>query len=388
MSECQVYFLALETASDIEKLKSLELTWIWFHEATEILEQVFDVASDRIKRYPRQEDGGSNVWKIMLDYNPPDQEHWLYKTFEVTRPKGYRLWKQPPALIKDDAGPLVSVNGTRYRVNPHADNLRNLDPTYYDIGKKSDRYVRIYYLNEYGFAENTTPVYDSYADNFHYAGRELPVYPGLPLLLGCDFGITPSAAIAQYSPKGQLRVLDEVLPDFERGMGIAQLIATRLKPHIAQHYPGLTIRGWGDPNGTRRADANERTCFDELNSKDGFGRGAFKPAPFQRDNLAARKGAVDYFLNRNIGGEPAFLLSSRCPMLRAGFLGKYHFKRFEKAGQSGHTAQEPEKNDHSQIHDALQYLCQGVQGKPAVDNWAAVAASVEQYNQRLNPYTG
>ncbi|MDE2096910.1 MAG: phage terminase large subunit [Patescibacteria group bacterium] len=387
--DCQVYFLALETIGDIEKLKSLELTWIWFHEATEILEQVFDVATDRIKRFPRQEDGGSNCWKIMLDYNPPDQEHWLYKTFEVMKPKGYRLWNQPAALIKDDSGPLVSVNGTRYRVNPLADNLEHLDATYYDIGKKSDRFVRIYYLNEYGFAENTTPVYEAYNDRMHYAGRELAVYERLPLLMGVDFGMTPAAVLAQFSPRGQLRVLDEVLPDFERGMGIRQFILTRLKPHIAQHYPGLTIRGWGDPNGVKRSDANERTCFDELNSPDGFGRGSFRPAPFQRHNLSARTQAVTNHLTRLIDGEPAFLLSSRCPMVRAGFLGKYHFARFEKAGQSGRTAEEPVKNDHSHPHDALQYLCQGIEGRKTEDTWAQTAAAVERYNQyHLNAYAG
>jgi hypothetical protein len=46
-------------------------------------------------------------------------------------------------------------------------------------------------------------------------------------------------------------------------------------------------------------------------------------------------------------------------MLREGFLGGYHFRKFRSTDKAASTkyAESPDKNEYSHIHDALQYGC-------------------------------
>ena len=71
-----------------------------------------------------------------------------------------------------------------------------------------------------------------------------------------------------------------------------------------------------------------------------------------------RREAVAGALNRMVDGQPGFLLSPACNILRKGFAGGYHYKRVRVAGDERHHDR-PDKNSYSHPHDALQYLLSG-----------------------------
>jgi hypothetical protein len=58
-------------------------------------------------------------------------------------------------------------------------------------------------------------------------------------------------------------------------------------------------------------------------------------------------------LNTLREGKPQFQISPRCEMLRKGFLGRYRRVRISGSAERYHD--EPEKNEYSHPHDALQY---------------------------------
>jgi hypothetical protein len=67
-------------------------------------------------------------------------------------------------------------------------------------------------------------------------------------------------------------------------------------------------------------------------------------------------------LNTLRNGKPQLQLHPRCTMLRKGFRGRYQFRRVKIAGSAERYQDEPEKNEYSHPHDALQYICTRVFG--------------------------
>jgi hypothetical protein len=63
-------------------------------------------------------------------------------------------------------------------------------------------------------------------------------------------------------------------------------------------------------------------------------------------------------LNRAVDGEAGLLLSPKCKVLRKGFISGYHYKLL-RTGDGSQTHSEPNKNEYSHPHDALQYLLLG-----------------------------
>ena len=375
--DMEVFFIGLENDTDVKKLKSLELSWIWFHEAAEISEEIFRMGTGRVDRFPARRDGGCTRPAVFMDYNAVDSDHWLYRLAEEIRPKNAEFFKQPPALVEDSAGEIESVQGTRYAINPEADNLENLSKNYYsNTGQgKEDSWIKVFLMNQYGFIQDGRPVHPAYRDNLHFADKELPVYRGLPLLLGFDFGLNPSCVFVQFTPKGQLRVIDELPGEG----GVEQFINDRLKPHIAQFYHGMENHGWGDPQGVEQAATNEKTCFHALKEA-GFD---ILPAPVPGNDFGTRKLALDKFLSRLVDGEPAVLISSRCRTIRAGLAGKYRFARKRVPGESGIFRDEPHKNNYSHLCEALHYVTLGIAG--GTEKKVDLLAVVRDYNRTLGP---
>jgi hypothetical protein len=52
------------------------------------------------------------------------------------------------------------------------------------------------------------------------------------------------------------------------------------------------------------------------------------------------------------------LVSPACKVLRKGFAGGYHYRRLKVAGDDRYQDQ-PNKNEFSHVHDALQYALSG-----------------------------
>lgn len=356
--ELEVLFIALDIDAQVKKLLSMELTGAFISEAREVRWSTVEALLERIGRFPPQRMGGPTWSGLIMESNPPDDDHWLYTKAEIERPEGWEFFRQPGA---------VRWTGERWEFNPEAENVENhkLGREYWmrQIPGKTHERIRVYLGGEYGSMFTGRPVYSTWKDVMHASRKPLPVLRGLPLLLGWDFGLTPACVAAQLTPFGQLRVLREWVSD--GNMGLQQLIDV-VKPDLVNKFPGLQTQSWPDPAGRIRyqGDVLTPTCEDILRAN------GFPVMRTPTNEFTVRREAVLWFLGRMVeDGAPAFLLDPSCRLLRKGFNGGYRFSRVSISGDERYK-DVPDKNEFSHVHDALQYLALGarypqgaVQGK-------------------------
>ncbi len=330
----EIIFLALDGEDDIKKLMSLECTGIFFNELRFIDEAIFREASTRPGRYPRKLDGGPTWHGIIADTNPPDDAHWIYKLVEESKPSNLRMYYQPSGVSED------------------AENTGNLPPGYYQnmmIGKTQE-WVNVYVHGKYGYMQEGKTVYqDVWNDDFHFAKKPINLIPARPLIGGIDAsGRSPAAVVLQTTPKGQTQVLWELCGSDVGAVSFSKL----LRQQIALEFPQNNIRWWGDPAGAFKTQNDERTYFEILR-----GEGIIvSPSPGFR--TGERIEGVISILSRNIGGEPALLVGPECKTLRKGFNGGYRYRKIGTSGSAKYTP-EPDKNEYSHPHEALQYAIAG-----------------------------
>ncbi|OGO93502.1 MAG: hypothetical protein A3F10_05620 [Coxiella sp. RIFCSPHIGHO2_12_FULL_42_15] len=339
--DLQVWFLSMDKPKDVKKLLSLETTGVWINEARELPKAILDAATQRCGRYPPKMQGGASWFGVIMDTNPPDQDHWIYKQFEEQNISGFSIYKYPPAIIE--------VNG-HYQLNPLAENTSNLNAQYYlnQAKGKTKEWIKVYLQGEYGSVSDGKPVYPEYVDRVHCV-KDLKALPNIPLLLCWDFGLTPACVILQLTPHGQIRVLDELNAE---KTGIKTFAEHGVKPFLATHYAGFECEtGQADPAGLAGSQTDESmTCIGVLNEL-GFITNAAWTNDFSR-----RRNAVAHFLTQLVDGEPGLVISDRCQRLRQGFLGRYCFERIQVIGDERYKDQ-PTKNQFSHAQDALQYGC-------------------------------
>ena len=122
----EVIFLALDKPEDQKKLLSFEVTGIFFNEARQIEYDIVKAALGRVGRYPAKKDKPEHIpdeqwptWSgILLDTNPPDDNHWYYKAAEedtwaidrngdpvdpatIPATRQWKFWQQPSGLSDD-----------------------------------------------------------------------------------------------------------------------------------------------------------------------------------------------------------------------------------------------------------------------------------------------
>jgi len=359
--QIEVLFRALDRPDQVSNLLSLELTGAWFNEAREIPKAIIEAMDGRIDRYPAVKDGGCTWTGIIMDTNPPDDDSYLYKMFEVVRPEGWEVFKQPSGL------------------SAQAENTKHLSKNYYtNLARgKDEMYVRVYIHGQYGFMVSGKPVFTNYNDSVHCAKRILEPVKGLPLVIGLDFGLQPACTIGQVTPFGQLRILDELVSD---GMAIKQFAINQILPLLRTKYWGYDIVGYGDPAGSARSQTDESTCFDVLHSAE-IGLQNVISAP--TNSIVARVSAVDNFLCKMVNGEPGLLLSPNCRYLRKAFNGDYHYA-LEKSFRGGQQEAKdmPVKNFSSHIMDSCEYLCLYIDEKQEYDKQKK--ALLSRLNQRAH----
>lgn len=344
--DLELFFIALDSPKDARKLLSLELTGAWVNEAREVPLSIIDAITSRLDRYPSKVDGGASWTGLIMDTNPPDEDHWWYKYAEEETPSNWKFFKQPPALVKHPT--------EGYMPNPKAENIVNHNNGYgyylKMLGGKSEEWIKVYVLGQYGSIMEGKAVYPEYNDDLHCSKYELKPFSNLPIVCGFDFGLTPACAFCQVTPRGALRVLDELV---SQDMGIRQFMRDIFMPRVREKYNEWHEQGniliIGDPAGAQRAQADaEITCFEEIRS---FG---FEAEPAESNAFLTRREAVATYMLRMSDGNPSFQLSPTCKQLRKGFLGGYHYARLNVIGQEKFK-DSPEKNMFSHVQDALQY---------------------------------
>ena len=355
--ELEVIFLALDRPEDVKKLLSLECTGIWFNEAREILKEIVDAGTMRVGRYPSKKDKPDDIkeenfpswYGVIMDTNPPDDSHWWYKCAEEdewTRnefgtlvPKEqfhenmrWEFWQQPSGL------------------SPEAENIENLPKGYYEriSSGKDKEWVNVYVHGHYGFIQDGQPVYvHEWNDNLHVKDH-IDLNPYIPVYVGLDFGLTPCAVFGQRDKNLSWNVLKELITD---DMSVRQF-AKLLRTTIREFCPKNDVYIYGDPSGAFRKDSDADTSYQILRSEGLFAR----PAP--TNNITPRLEAVREPLKRLVAGKPAFNLDKCCNVLRKGFNGGYKYKTVSYSGEA-RLALEPDKNQYSHPHDALQYMMMG-----------------------------
>ena len=222
--DMEIHFLALDKEDDIRKLKSLELTAAWINEASEVPKAVWDMAFNRCDRYPSGRQGGCTRIGLIMDTNPPDEDSDFYKVFEIDKPIGFRLFKQPPAIFlknapNKDAMPEYEPNFGQRPGIEKCENVEAYKRSGYDywmrqVHGKDPYWIKVFLQGEYGITRVGKPVYENqFSQSFHVAAEDLLPYRGMPLILGIDYAHV-ACVIGQVSPRGQLRILDELFFDF------------------------------------------------------------------------------------------------------------------------------------------------------------------------------
>ena len=341
-----VDFRALDKPGDIKKLLSAEYTGAWVNEAREIPKGVIDVITDRVGQYPAAKDGGCTWSGVIMDTNPPDSDHWWYKLAEETKPRGWKFFRQP--------GALVEVKG-KWRFNPAAENIGNLNEgkAYYlkRVHGKAKDYITVYYCGEYGFVMEGKPVHPLFKQHIHVSDESLPPVRGAGVGFGCDFGLTPAAVFGQTMASGQVRILSEITTENMGAENFGKLLSKALR----SKYKGGKAEGWGDPAGDQRSQIREsETVFKVLHGQN------IPITTAGTNDPVLRQEALNHLLSRlDMNGEPAILIDPSCRMLIKGLAGGYKYRRLQIGG-SERYADSPDKNLYSHVCEALHYYLLGI----------------------------
>ena len=345
----EVMFRALDRAEDTDNLLSLEITGCYFNEVREIEREILEKVDGRIGQYPAMKDGGPTWYGVWADTNPPEEHSYLYRMYEgidpddgeIKKENGWKVFKQPPAMIKQLDGSWVT--------NPLAENLENLIPGYYDnqIADKTDEYIRVNLGGAYGRSKGGKPVHPTFNRDMHVAKNSLIPNKQLLLLIGADFGRTPAMVIKQQDARGRILTFDSIATF---GMSIETAIETKLLPLIRRKYDGFDIAATGDPSGDSGGQQVEASCADIFRRYKRKGINKVKLA--WSNSPVHRQEATDHFLKLlDDHGRPAYLIDPGCTELISALEGGYQFKKTK----DGRSTDDVEKNDASHIGEANEY---------------------------------
>lgn len=336
--ECEVLFRGLDDSNDVRRLLSLQASFGILDEFREINPDIFNALQGRLGRYPDKmmngvgcvtDDGEANahLWGAT---NPPDAETF-WEELLSDPPENTHVTIQPSGLSAE------------------ADWVQFLPDGYYEnlAQGKTDEWIDVYIHAKFGKSLSGLPVFRSFSREMHVAKDGLKANPisSEPLIIGVDAGLNPSAAICQIDYTGRLMVLDALTSE---SMGALRFVREKLKPLLANKYPGMKSIIIIDPAAFQRAQTDERTVADIFKNE------GFLVKPAMTNSIAARLAAVDNYLTRTVDGKPAIVFDACCGDLIKALISKYRYKINTK----GQRDDKPEKSHPwSDIADALQYAC-------------------------------
>lgn len=364
--DMEFVFIALENVQDVQKLKSMEFTMIFINEAREVAFEVFDTCKERVGRFPpydeRTNTGGCTFSGVIFDSNPPGEDHWIAK-LDRNPTESSKIFHQPAPFIEK-----INAKGEiEYIDNPDAENLEYLNQkpppegvvytreqrrafgyAYYrrQLDGKPKHYIDTEIMGKYGSNFDGRPVYQEYWAEEMVCEYPLEAKYGYPVILGIDTtGLNPAVAFGQLE-MGVLQIKHELLA---LDMPFVPFVRDVLKPFLAQHYPGCQVVAYTDPANPRDSNRGE-TPVQVLRQ---YGIQA-QNAPTNK--FKARLDSVISFLQRRGG----LLIDKRCEKIINGFRGGYHYRPLKISGVGQTFSSEPVKNEFSHLHDAVQYLCNGI----------------------------
>lgn len=264
---------------------------------------------------------------------------------EIHKPmQGIRVWKNP-----ENGFLILEIH---YTADPE-----KRDPSFKATIKKT--LPRRQYLQEYELNWDTfegMPVYADFGDRHLIVEKPEP-HLGLPLLLGWDFGRTPSAIICQLQ-EDQLVVIREFVAKNKSIALFAPEVMNQLRVLYPQWSQDKDFRHYIDPAGFNPSEVDEVTCARQMEIKGGI-REIYPGAPFSNAFEPRYQAVTDRLIQYTKTGPGLVLYEKTAPMLTKGFKGGY---MYPEAAQDIEPARlRPLKNEFSHPHDALQYVCWGAQ---------------------------
>lgn len=416
--EAKFIFLAMDRPDDVNKVLSMEVTGGFMNEARELPYAVVKALRERMGRYPSQIDGYEDVYdsngtltydapkqldadgnlqyhddgtvkykpctrkSLLMDTNPPEDDHWWYQLAEDgclrtnKTAEAKRAVSQVFGFFRGIA-PFVK-RGDEYIDNPEAENIKYLPEgfKYYRdmLAGNSADHINVMVMGNYGTIKDGKPVYPQYNDRLHCPEKPLGVIEGLSIGLGWDGGLTPSCIIGQMTERGQLRVVAELTSE---DMGVRQFARDVVKPFLQRNFYGIDIAfSYIDPAGKGRGEAEAKSAMGILNDDyvdDNIDGDIIQPLdmgfetePAPTNDPTKRIDAVNSFIIKLVDGEPGYLVSRKCPMLRKGKIGGYQYKRVQVSGEAKFK-DKPDKNKYSHPADAEQYMALGFAGGYVID---------------------
>ena len=328
--ECDVIFRALDSADDVGKLLSLELTGAYLNEVREIPKSVLDALEGRVGRYPSVAQGGCTWSGIWADTNPWHSSHWGAKMFKgaldgrriYTMPSGrsveYRLFRQPSGL------------------DPAAENLENLPQDYYPrlLSGKDQEWIKVY-VDGQDASSDQGSVYGPLIDKLEQRGGLAPFEtPHDGVFTSWDLGISDATAIFFWRINGAGSV--DVIDHYERnGMPLSHFL------DLVESKPYRYVKHWF-PHDARARTLQTGSSTVELANARFPGMVAISPSLSLADGLQAAR----CLLEGPIRIHPA--TGAGLDALRA-----YHYEWDEDSKCFGKT---PVHDFSSHSADAFRYL--------------------------------
>lgn len=327
--------IPLDTKEDQRRLLSLQLTGAWINELREVPIEIVDALIGRCGRYPSKVMGGPTWHGVIADTNPWDTDSPYHEVMVLNPDPRYALFHQPSGI------------------GPDAENLENLPQGYYEnlMGTRGDEWSSVHVESQWGTSNAGQAVFRrSFDAPTHVRDIIAAVNPHRPLIIGMDFGRTPTALIGQVDNYGRLIVMDEVCTE---DMHLHQMIEEKLKPLLfSPLYAGRRFFVVADPAGREKGQVTEESPFDALKSH------GFLAYPASTNNIQPRLMAVEKILRQHIAGEPGLQISrAGCPTLVRALGSRYRYRK----KRDGNLEDTPEKtHPWSDVADSLQYMVLGV----------------------------
>jgi hypothetical protein len=360
--ECEVLFRALDTADDVSKVLSLEITFAILDEFIQIAPEIVEGLSGRCGRYPPKIEGGATNFGMWGASNPGEEGTSWHEMLIEKRPENVFYFHQPSGL------------------SPEAENLENLPPKYYEnLAKgKSESWKKQFIEAEWGFSVAGKPVVPTFNRQLHIAANPLKPDQNAPLVIGYDPGVQHSALIfGQLDMWGRLLVLQELTLE---GYGAERMVTDRLIPILRMQYPGFEVVIAPDPAGNSRTPTNETSVVDVLRRPK---YQKFWTVKIGATNLLTpRLDAIEHFTTRLTEKGPSLVIDPRCKTLTRALSAGWRYVQTKK----GDDRPEPDKNIWSHPGDAFGYLCQYFSSSEARSGRRGARSHVPILPRFSNPY--
>lgn len=331
--------IPLDRPENVQRLLSLELTFAWMSELRELDPKLLEDLMGRLGRYPAPIGGGASpTWYGLIgETNSFSEDSPWYKLLEEGGvPKNWEYFIQPGARdLKAEHPPGLPV-------------------TYYSdlIENNTPEWVEQYIDNKITPSLAGEAVFRStFRLDFHVAEQDLQSVPSSIIIVGQDFGRTPTSLITQMDPRGRILVLDELVGT---NTGVEKFIAEQLRPLLVNKYMQYAVGVVGDPSGMARGQIGEESVFDV------FKRYGYAAQPASTNLIEPRLRAVEKWFLQQRDGKAAILISPRCTQLIRALSARYRYAK----KRDGSLHPDPEKtHPWSDLADALQYAVLGHSGR-------------------------